>query len=795
MITNPHKKRHIALLISSAFLVFDNQAYALQELSDSVMSQTDAQDGINMTTAYDQIDIARVYWQDKVGEFGGADKAYGLYLDGVTVKKTDVLHPDLGATYKIDFSTVGANAGLTFDLTSYFDTMSVDSFKICTDAGASCGSTFGAFAVQQSSNLPMSFKLATTDGLLNLNSVADLEIGIKNFNLYLSQQTSGGKKNQFIAKDFNFNFKGKGYIGVDADRGIVLETGDASTGNYVDLLRVADSNPLYSTRDKAGLNLEYVYKSDVLPGDDFSTTGAKGVLHLGASGRVTNASIEFKGASDTTDGNILGFAYPATGPASTTPIMGSTGLKMRMKADFTQKDITANDGTGVTLELGHAGTNAYGLKFSNLTPLLVRTSTGLSSSTKDLNINKAYFDSGNVYINLANTKRLQMPLNSVLNAARFKTDKLTTSADYSHLVHNATINNPNELTVAVRGMEFQAISRLSTFTVSNDVYFTNPSEAPDNISQTWGLGLPIYNLNANIATYGTDAINYDSITGTTTIDTGTQAIGFGLGLSTQGINYDSTKTPAQNLLLGNDGSKTTSILLIDGKANSNDNGNPTNYYFGLRNIDMLITANGVLDLKGGKIHIYMPKLTIAAAMELAAGYLPGSRYVSTNFGTGPTDTCTSANETACYVPVDNFIKNTDVFLGLKLRLDGSMDLSLVPGGDSLTGNRLSFEGNYNLTDGAIQLSDFVDGSILGLDNLTGNIGFNNQIKVNKDSVDFNYAFTFNPNHSAAEVFRIKDVNLYPPTSGVPALDVGQRLGEFAMTGGTLITKMNIRPRD
>ena len=86
MITNPHKKRHIALLISSAFLVFDNQAYALQELSDSVMSQTDAQDGINMTTAYDQIDIARVYWQDKVGEFGGADKAYGLYLDGVTVK-------------------------------------------------------------------------------------------------------------------------------------------------------------------------------------------------------------------------------------------------------------------------------------------------------------------------------------------------------------------------------------------------------------------------------------------------------------------------------------------------------------------------------------------------------------------------------------------------------------------------------------------------------------------------------------------------------------------------------------
>ncbi|MDO9177875.1 MAG: hypothetical protein Q7U16_06070 [Agitococcus sp.] len=761
MITNPHKKRHIALLISSAFLAFDNQAYALQELSDSVMSQTDAQDGINMTTAYDQIDIARVYWQDKVGEVSGADTTYGLYLDGVTVKKTDVLHPDLGATYKIDFSTVGANAGLTFDLTSYFDTMSVNSLKICNSVGASCGSTFGAFTIQQSSNLPMSFKFATTDGLLNLNSVADLEIGIKNFNLYLTQQTSvASDNNQFIAKDFNFNFKGKGYIGVDAVRGVVLETGAASTGNYVDLLRVADPNPLYSPRTKAGLNLEYVYKSNVLPGD-FSTTGAKGVLHLGASGRVTNASIEFRGASNATDSNILGVAYSGADVASATQIMGSTGLKMRMKADFTKDDTVASSGSlpaggkGVTLELGHAGTNAYGIEFSNLIPLLVRTT--LVAGGAPLNTNSAYFDSGDVYINLANTKRLQMPVNTVLNAARFKTSTLTANADYSHLVHN-TATNPNELTVAVRGMEFQALSRLSKFTVSNDVYFTNPLEVPDNLSQTWGLGLPIYNLNANIATYGT------------TTGTGAQAIGFGLGLSTEGRNAS--------------GSKTTSILLIDGKPNANDSNNPTNYYLGLRNIDMLITANGVMDLEGGKIHINMPKLTIAAAMELAAGYLPGSRY-STNF-TG----CTGANELACYVPLNNFTQSTDVFLGLKLRLDGSMDLSLVPGSDTLAGNRLSFEGNYNLTGGAIQVSDPVDGSILGFDNLTGNIGFNNQIKINKDSVDFNYAFTFNPNHSAAEVFRIKDVNLYPPTSGA-----GQRLGEFAFTGGTLITRMNIKPRD
>ena len=50
--------------MASSLAIVHGNVYALQELSDSAMSQTDAQDGINMTTAYDQIDIARVYWQD-----------------------------------------------------------------------------------------------------------------------------------------------------------------------------------------------------------------------------------------------------------------------------------------------------------------------------------------------------------------------------------------------------------------------------------------------------------------------------------------------------------------------------------------------------------------------------------------------------------------------------------------------------------------------------------------------------------------------------------------------------------
>ena len=195
----------------------------------------------------------------------------------------------------------------------------------------------------------------------------------------------------------------------------------------------------------------------------------------------------------------------------------------------------------------------------------------------------------------------------------------------------------------------------------------------------------------------------------------------------------------------------------------------------------------------------MPKLTIAAAMELAGGYLPGSRYRS-NF-TG----CTGANETACYVPLDSFTKKDDVFLGVKLKLDGSMNLDIVPGVDTLSGNRLSFEGNYDLkgsvtqsgvqyTTSTIQFVDPIDDSIIGLDNITGNIGFSNQIKINKETVAFSYAFTFNPDPGNAtqrqnNVFRIRDINLYPSGQN------GQRLGEIAITGGRLNSNFSFRPRD
>ena len=105
-----------------------------------------------------------------------------------------------------------------------------------------------------------------------------------------------------------------------------------------------------------------------------------------------------------------------------------------------------------------------------------------------------------------------------------------------------------------------------------------------------------------------------------------------------------------------------------------------------------------------------------------------------------------------------FLSNSDVLFGLRLRMAGSVDMTMVPGGNTAATNFISFDGNLNLTSGAIQIVEPIDDSIVGLDNITGKLGFSNQIKINNGNVDFNTALTINPNKQAADVFRIKDLN-------------------------------------
>ncbi|MDR9778173.1 hypothetical protein RJJ65_37180, partial [Rhizobium hidalgonense] len=133
----------------------------------------------------------------------------------------------------------------------------------------------------------------------------------------------------------------------------------------------------------------------------------------------------------------------------------------------------------------------------------------------------------------------------------------------------------------------------------------------------------------------------------------TQRLGLSLALSAQGLSAD--------------GSKTTSIMVVDAVKNQ---------YVGLRNIDMLLKGTGSMGFENGSVNLSLPDLLIVMAGQLAGGDLPGAGSNLSN----PT----------------SFKDNTDVLFGLKLRLAGAMNFSLIPNNDINDGARLSIVGEFDM---------------------------------------------------------------------------------------------------
>ena len=791
-----NKTGQFTLTVLSLGILLAQTGYALQVLEDNDLRDIEGQDGIDLNISYSQADIGNMYWEDMAGTAtGSTEQALRASANAVQIRDTKPADGlSLGGHYQLDIGSNGTRTGLALKATLNPFTLSVGNFSIC-DLSAVCdpsgasgayNGTVGSLGVQV--DAPMQIELYTPDGLFNETEQASLLLGINNLNLYmgLKPSTTATTQNQLILKNFNFNFNGKGVFYVDATKGLMLETrsGIASgaakadkfqspnaTHGYVDFTRVTDPDTTGAATGtyagtSSGVNLEFLTKSKDAPSaNTYSLADTKGLIRLGASGRMVNSYLQLRGvdvSGQTYPNNILGFASnnSTTGSGASNTVMGSRGLGMHFRGEFTTAGdamLGGDDTKETKLEIGGAGSNAFGFEFSKLQPLAFGSSE------------RAYFDSGDIYFNLANTRHLRMPENTVLNTSRFggnTSEYLTSSADYVQQVHNFA-NNPYSFVTAIRGSEFQAISRRGRFTSSSGVSAGNYIPATSGITNEWGLGLPFYNLNANIAMYSSrytgNVFNLDASNNvTSSAVTDTQRLGFAFGLSTQGKNSD--------------GSKTTSILVIDGGANSNNGGQPTDYYLGLRNIDMLLSGYGTVGFENGNFNMNLPNLLMVMAAEVAAGYLPGAKYK-----TG------STVESA-----DNFNLKKDVLWGLKVKLLGDMTFALVPNNEisATDGSRLSIVGRYNLTQGALQFSDPIDDSILGFDNMVGMIQFNNNIVINKDNVTFKYSFNFNPDRAPSQVFRIKDFNLYPPGTAR-----AQRLGEMVITGGTISAEMGIKPRN
>ena len=286
---------------------------------------------------------------------------------------------------------------------------------------------------------------------------------------------------------------------LDPVKGFVLSTnaqGTTGSTNQITLDRVADLDNAGKT--KPGFNVDLRYKANVgadpaayATQNDDSTV--KPILRLGASGALRDAEISVNAARPTLGGAQIGAA------TASSDMTGSTGVHVAMKASFTP-DVKDSNGQvtaqGTRLELGGTGKNSYAIEFGNLTPLQIRQGIAAGSSNLALNQNLAQINFGDLYINAVKTQSMEFQISSTIAALLGRQAGI-----YRHNLYESSITaNPNILSLAIRGMEFQAIARSARFIADNS---NDSANQINNQTATWGLGLPIYNLNANLGIYGT----------------------------------------------------------------------------------------------------------------------------------------------------------------------------------------------------------------------------------------------------------------------------------------------------
>ena len=582
---------------------------------------------------------------------------------------------------------------------------------------------------------------------------------------------SYGQNNQDLTlKDFNFNLSADGYLYIDETEGVVLTSKGSVGDNIVVLGRVEDKTDVHDSRvgnaTNPGLNVDLRYGS--------ANSTHRNLIRIGASGALTNGKIVLN--ADQTGVAKFNMVNRVNGNVQENEVVASAGygfknaggLHLNVSADFTRAgNSLLGAATPTTFELGHTGTGSYAIEFSNLSPLNVRTSTDPNSA---INSQNAYIDFGQIYINNIRTNSMGFVVNDQI--------KTILGAQNYELIYNPspTGNASNMAFIAVRGLDFQAIARKARFISDNSIAVNNTNEG------TWGLGIPIYNLNANAAFFSKKYTN--------TVGTVKDGLGYDIAVSTDGYGEDSQGNP-----------KTTSIIVIDGAMSKH--GEEVNYYTGLRNIDSYFKANGVIGFNENEIYIKADSLLFAANAEIAIGQLPGALYNC------PEGVNSCAKEV---VPINNFAKKDDVLASIAFMLDGKGELFIIPGLEAVGGtpqsNYLSFKSNFEFnTLSSTDLSnESKKGSFISFSNtdsngtttktssfnlnkMQGHLGLNGKIHMQKDSVVIDNQVQFNHKALAGgqgTAFRT-EVALSPTGTM-------QKVADIAITGGAMRSTLGITPR-
>ena len=744
-----------------------NQSYALQALNDQILSDVTGQDGISITHEASKVDIKQLNWVDPA-EVGKTPIKLGLHniemktATGYNNIKTK-LDFDVGTT-QLANGTQGVGIQLSASVSPF--TATAAQIMLMCSPNCATGETdqnLGSFKLSTIS--PFEVYLATTNGLFNRDSKVHLDFKLQNASI------SYGQNNQDLTlKDFNFNLSADGYLYIDETEGVVLTSKGSVGDNIVVLGRVEDKTDVHDSRvgnaTNPGLNFDLRYGS--------VNSTHRNLIRIGASGALTNGKIVLN--ADQTGVAKFNMVNRVNGNVQENEVVASAGygfknaggLHLNVSADFTRAgNSLLGAATPTTFELGHTGTGSYAIEFSNLSPLNVRTSTDPNSA---INSQNAYIDFGQIYINNIRTNSMGFVVNDQI--------KTILGAQNYELIYNPspTGNASNMAFIAVRGLDFQAIARKARFISDNSIAVNNTNEG------TWGLGIPIYNLNANAAFFSKKYTN--------TVGTVKDGLGYDIAVSTDGYGEDSQGNP-----------KTTSIIVIDGAMSKH--GEEVNYYTGLRNIDSYFKANGVIGFNENEIYIKADSLLFAANAEIAIGQLPGALYNC------PEGVNSCAKEV---VPINNFAKKDDVLASIAFMLDGKGELFIIPGLEAVGGtpqsNYLSFKSNFEFnTLSSTDLSnESKKGSFISLSNtdsngtatktssfnlnkMQGHLGLNGKIHMQKDSVVIDNQVQFNHKALAGgqgTAFRT-EVALSPTGTM-------QKVADIAITGGAMRSTLGITPR-
>lgn len=744
-----------------------NQSYALQALNDQILSDVTGQDGISITHEASKVDIKQLNWVDPA-EVGKTPIKLGLHNIEV---KTATGYNNIKTKLDFDVGTTqlaNGTQGVGIQLSASVSPFTATAAQIMLMCSPNCATgetdqNLGSFKLSTIS--PFEVYLATTNGLFNRDSKVHLDFKLQNASI------SYGQNNQDLTlKDFNFNLSADGYLYIDETEGVVLTSKGSVGDNIVVLGRVEDKTDVHDSRvgnaTNPGLNVDLRYGS--------ANSTHRNLIRIGASGALTNGKIALN--ADQTGVAKFNTVNRVNGNVQENEVVASAGygfknaggLHLNVSADFTRAGNSLLGASApTTFELGHTGTGSYAIEFSNLSPLNVRTSTDPNSA---INSQNAYIDFGQIYINNIRTNSMGFVVNDQI--------KTILGAQNYELIYNPspTGNASNMAFIAVRGLDFQAIARKARFISDNSIAVNNTNEG------TWGLGIPIYNLNANAAFFAKKYTN--------TVGTVKDGLGYDIAVSTDGYGEDSQGNP-----------KTTSIIVIDGAMSKH--GEEVNYYTGLRNIDSYFKANGVIGFNENEIYIKADSLLFAANAEIAIGQLPGALYNC------PAGVNSCAKEV---VPINNFAKKDDVLASIAFMLDGKGELFIIPGLEAVGGtpqsNYLSFKSNFEFnTLSSTDLSnESKKGSFISLSNtdsngtttktssfnlnkMQGHLGLNGKIHMQRDSVVIDNQVQFNHKALAGgqgTAFRT-EVALSPTGTM-------QKVADIAITGGAMRSTLGITPR-